>query len=58
MDTEKQIKRLERQIAIKNIAQQYNVSERYVRYITSGERQPNRKKGMLIKKELLKLHLI
>ena len=45
MDTEKQIQRLERQIAIKKIARQYNVSDRYVRYIIDGDRQPNKKSG-------------
>lgn len=58
MDTEKQIQRLERQIAIKKIARQYNVSDRYVRYIIDGDRQPNKKSGVLITKALRENRLI
>ncbi len=52
MDTQKQIENLERRIAIKKIARQYNVSERYVRYIKDGDRQPNKKSGVLVYKAL------
>lgn len=52
MDTQKQIENLERRLVIKKIASQYNVSERYVRYIKAGDRQPNKKSGVLVYKAL------
>ena len=58
MDTQKQIENLERRLVIKKIASQYNVSERYVRYIKAGDRQPNKKSGALVFKALRDNRLI
>lgn len=52
MDAENQIKSLERQIAIKKIARQYNVTDHYVRSIIRGDRNPNKKSGILVAKAL------
>lgn len=52
MDVENQIKSLERQIAIKKIARQYNVTDHYVRSIIRGDRNPNKKSGILVAKAL------
>lgn len=52
MNVEKQIKSLERQIEIKKIARQFNVTDTYVRSIIRGDRKPNKKSGALITKVL------
>lgn len=54
METENAIKNLERQIAIKKIARQYNVTETYVRYIIRGVRNPKTKSGACIREALKK----
>ena len=52
MNVEKQIKSLERQIEIKKIARQFNVTDTYVRSIIRGDRKPNKKSGALVYKAL------
>ena len=58
MDVENQIKSLERKIAIKKIARQYNVTDHYVRSIMNGNRKPTKKNGFLVAKALRENKLI